>query len=239
MSRLQGPDGTGGPHIFVDDLHYPVASDADAHHLTKALRVRAGDPMTVSDGQGSWRACRYGATIALDGDIVKVAPPAYQIGVAFALVKGSKPELATQKLTELGVDRIILVAAERSVAKWDDAKVSKNLERLRRVASEASMQSRRLWLPEVSGVMTLSDLLDDSAQVGGAVALAEPGGCCFTGTERLVVVGPEGGWTPTELGLANQTVALGSTILRAETAAIVAGATLAQVRDGFVRVVDG
>ncbi len=231
-SRLSGPDGTGGPHVFVDDLANPQLSDDDRHHLAKALRTRAGDPFTVSDGAGGWRACRFGTSIEVAGDINTVEGPAYEIGVGFVLVKGARPELATQKLTELGVDRITFLHAEHSVVRWDGPKAEKNLERLRRVAREAAMQSRRVWLPHLAGVSTIDTVIGAAP----GVVMAEPGGRRFDGSERLVVVGPEGGWSERELSRAmpGSTVTLGSQILRAETAAIVAGTVLSHLRDGLV-----
>ena len=235
-SRLSGPDGSGGPHVFVDDLGSPLLSDVDHHHLAKALRTRDGDPITVSNGAGQWRACRFGPNVEPTGEILSVAEPAYEVGVAFVLVKGARPELATQKLTELGVDHITLLHGDHSVVRWEGAKVTKNIERLDRIAREASMQSRRVRLPTISGMQTIHDLVGSSA----GVAIAEPGGRNFDGSERLVVIGPEGGWSPGELALAQDAgesgrsglVSLGSQILRAETAAIVAGTLLGHLRDG-------
>lgn len=228
-SRLAGPDGSGGPHVFVEDLSVLEIADEDHHHLAKALRTRDGDPLTVSDGAGRWRACRFGPTIEPDGDIVEVAQPAYAISVAFVLVKGSRPELATQKLTELGVDHITLLHADHSVVRWDETKAARNIERLERVAREAAMQSRRVRLPTIGGVQGADEVLG-----GTGVVTAEPGGRRFDGSERTVVVGPEGGWSPRELELARSPVTLGSQILRAETAAIVAGTLLGQLRDGSI-----
>lgn len=230
-SRLPGPDGRGGPHVFVDDLESPQLSDDDHHHLAKALRTRDGDPFTASDGLGRWRACRFGSTIEPDGEVLTADAPAYEIGVAFVLVKGARPELVTQKLTELGVDRITLMHADHSVVRWDDAKAEKNLERLRRVGREAAMQSRRVRLPTVSGVQEIDGLLGLPG-----LAVAEPGGRNFDGNERLVVIGPEGGWSEREVTAAPQgdVVTLGPQILRAETAAIVAGTVLGHLRDGLI-----
>lgn len=237
-SRLPGPDGLGGPHVFVDDLSAPELSSDDRHHLAKALRTRDGDPITASDGEGRWRACRFGESVEPDGEIMMVDAAPYEVGVAFVLVKGSRPELATQKLTELGVDNIVLLHADHSVVRWDENKRERNIERLERVAREASMQSRRVRLPVVSGMSSLEDLL---AEPDG-VAVAEPGGQNFGGMERLVVVGPEGGWSRREIEASagndstegSTTVSLGSQILRAETATIVAGTLLTHLRAGSI-----
>ena len=209
-------------HVFVDDLVAPELTNDDAHHLQRVLRLRDGERVTASDGRGNWRACRIdGSGLVVDGEIESesVTMP---VAVLFALSKGDKPEIVVQKLTELGVSRIVPFVAERSVVRWDDEKSQRNVDRLRKVAREAAMQSRQVRLPIVDDVRpTLSEAID---AVGGAV-LAEPGGSPIGGSVRSVAVGPEGGFTPSELS-GRDTVALPGGILRAETAAVVAGALL-------------
>jgi 16S rRNA (uracil1498-N3)-methyltransferase len=148
------------------------------------------------------------------------------LSIAFAPVKGEKPELIVQKLTELGIDEIIpLAPTARSVVRWDTAKAEKQTGRLQRVANEAAMQSRRVWLPVVQPVTQLADLV-----LRTDVAFAEPGGVEVSAVHRTIVVGPEGGFTPDELGDSVGLVSLGESVLRAETAAIVAGALMTRCR---------
>jgi RsmE family RNA methyltransferase len=100
------------------------------------------------------------------------------------------------------------------------------------------MQARRTWLPEVDELTDLGGatgrLRAAGADGSGALALAEPGGGPLSGATRAVLVGPEGGWTPAELGAAPATVGLGASILRAETAAVTVGALLCALREGRV-----
>ena len=133
-----------------------------------------------------------------------------------------------QKLTELGVDQIRQLTAKRSVVRWDEAKATVQMERFRRVARQAAMQSRRVWLPEIDEVSAAGDVA-----AADTLAMAEPGGDPINGSVRVLLVGPEGGWTADELAL-HKTVSLGRTVLRAETAAIVAGTLLTAIRDGRV-----
>ena len=211
-------------HVFVADVDAPALRDDDRHHLSRVLRVRDGDALTVSDGRGRWRACRFGAELEPLGAVVADEQPSPALAVGFALVKGERPELVVQKLTELGIDRIVPFVAARSVVRWDDAKAARAHERLEAVAREAAMQSRRTWLPTVTPVATFADVA-----VAGA-ALCESGGAPPSLATPTLLVGPEGGWAPEELGAGLPTVALGPTVLRAETAAIAAATLLTALR---------
>ena len=217
-------------HVFVQSLNAPSLSDDDQHHLLKVLRVKSKDQITLSDGVGKWIT----ASITKDGEVratselYSVEPPKWSLCIAFAPIKGEKPELIVQKLTELGIDEIIpLAPTSRSVVRWDAAKAEKQTGRLQRVANEASMQSRRVWLPVVHPVTQLADLVSRAE-----VAFAELGGVEVTAVHRTIVVGPEGGFDPDELDGSVSRVSLGESVLRAETAAIVAGALMTRCRRG-------
>jgi 16S rRNA (uracil1498-N3)-methyltransferase len=222
------------PFVFVPDVEDPVLSDDDRHHLERVLRVRSSDAIVVCDGRGRWRSCRFGATLDPVGSAVDEPKPSPRLGVAFALTKGRRPELAVQKLTESGVDLIQPFVAERSVVRWDEARSARHHDRLVRVAREASMQCRRPFLPEVAPVVTF-----DAVATWPGVALADPTGRPPTLDHPAVLVGPEGGWSAAELERGLPRVALGPTVLRAETAAIAAGVVLAALREGLVRPADG
>src|SRR3954451_7224578 len=145
-------------HAFVVDLDGPELDDGDVHHLERVLRLRAGEAVTVSDGRGRWRACRFGAgaVLEVDGPIVSTPRPDPALTMCFALVKGERPEWVVQKLTEVGIDRIVPFVAERSVVRWDEAKAARQHARLVHVAREASMQSRRVRLPVVQAVTSFA-----------------------------------------------------------------------------------
>jgi len=215
---------------FVDDLSAPVLGEADRHHLERVLRLRAGDELTLADGVGRWCSARFGPDLETIGPTLEVPPARPAITVGFALVKGQRPELVVQKLTELGVDRIVPLRAARSVVRWDGAgKATAAVDRLRLVARAAAMQSHRPRLPEVTEVTDVATL---AAEPGAA--LAERGGARPTLDHPVVLVGPEGGWDPRERAASSTTVALGDLVLRAETAAIAAGTVLAALRHGLV-----
>lgn len=217
------------PLAFVEDLHAPELAPEDHHHLARALRLRVGDELTLADGSGRWRVARFAARPEPAGPVEGPVGALPGVTVAFAPVKGDRPEWVVQKLTELGVDRIVVLEAERSVVRWDDARAARNLERLRRTAREAAMQSRRLRLPDVDGVVPARSLL-----AAPGVAVADPGGRAPRAGDRVVAVGPEGGWSPAELGAAGERIALPGGILRAETAAVVAAAVLVGLASGLL-----
>jgi len=209
-----------GAHVLVDDVALPALDDAAVHHLFRVLRIGDGETITVTDGAGYWRSCRARAgAIEPDGDVAFVPRREAPITVAVAIPKQDRPEWLVQKLTELGVDSVVFCHAERSVVRWDADRADKHLAKLRTVAEAALQQSRGVWLPEIHGPRPARDVLP------GAAA-AEPGGRPLAVTDRVVAIGPEGGWSPTELELAAATVTLGDTVLRVETAAVAAAARL-------------
>jgi 16S rRNA (uracil1498-N3)-methyltransferase len=224
-----GPRGSARAHAFVADLDAPELDPADRHHLERVLRLRPGDELTVSDGAGGWRPCRFGPELEPTADVARDARPAPPVAVAFALVKGERPEWVVQKLTELGADRISPFAAARSVVRWEAERAARQVERLRRVAREAAGQCRRTWLPAVDEVATF----DQVAARPGAV-LADREGQPPWLAAGPVLVGPEGGWIDDELGRGLPRMALGPHVLRAETAAVAVGALLGALRSGLV-----
>jgi 16S rRNA (uracil1498-N3)-methyltransferase len=212
-------------HVLVDDVEVPELTERDHHHVARVLRVRDGEIVTVTDGRGSWRPCRMerGRLVA-DGDIERVGAPDPPITIAVAPPKGDRAEWLTQKCTEIGVDRIVVLQAERSVVRWDGERAGRHRERLRRVADEAAMQSRRVWWPEIAGPVAAGSVL-------ATIPAAEPDGRPLGAGDTALAVGPEGGWTDGELSLACDTVTLGPHVLRVETAAVVAAALLVARRE--------
>lgn len=210
-------------HVFVGDLATCALDDDDAHHLARVLRLRDGESVTCSDGAGSWRSCLWSTDgLTVEGAIVHEESPSRRLTVALSPVKGDRTDDAVQKLVEVGVDRIVILApVERSVVRWDTARAASQMQRLARVVRAASMQSRRVYMPVVEGPLALDDMLS-----GEGVALAEPDGAGLWDDVTTVVVGPEGGFSPGEMARASRRVSLGQSILRAETAAVVAGARL-------------
>lgn len=233
---LEGPGAvSAASQVFVDDLDALEISEEDEHHLDHVLRLGRGEVVIACDGTGTWRTCRYGGrsrSLEPDGPIVHEPPAARKIAVGFVPVKGERPEWVVQKLTELGVDQIALLRSARSVVQWERARETKAMERLRKISRQAAAQSRRAWLPELNGVVSLSELRESLSPE--PLALAEPGGGSPAADLAALAVGPEGGWDPSELEGAGRLVGLGQGILRAETAAVAAGFLLCALRDRIV-----
>jgi 16S rRNA (uracil1498-N3)-methyltransferase len=223
-------------HTFVSALDDDVTLDDEpGHHLSRVRRLRGGEVVTAADGKGRWRAyavvnVRPGA-LDLHAQGAPVVEPQLEprLVVAFALTKGAKPDLAVQKLTELGADGITLLSTRRSVPRWGNDRAGGAVDRLRRIAREAAAQCRRARLPDVDGVRPVTELRGRPGLVvadpaGDDVArLAPPSGGAW-----LLVVGPKGGLEPDELESlgAPARLRLGPHVLRAETAAIAGAAVL-------------
>jgi 16S rRNA (uracil1498-N3)-methyltransferase len=220
-------------HVVVADLAGDALemSQEDAHHLGSVLRLRPGEAVGATDGKGGYVACTW----AGGGRLEPVSDPAFEpaptpvLTVGFVPVKGDRPEWTVQKLTEVGVDRIVVLRAARSVVRWQGEREGAQLARLGRVARSAVMQSRRLWLPSVEA---------GSVEPGPSVGMAQMGAPPLDGSIDAVLVGPEGGWTEAELhghlAGGGTTVGLGRAVLRAETAALAAGVLMVALRDGRV-----
>ena len=120
-------------------------------------------------GEGNWARTAWrgeatleplagGAGIGGDGTVQSEQGNEPALTVAFAPVKGERPEWVVQKLTELGIDRIVPLRTERSVVRWTGERGQATVEKLRRVAREASAQCRRVWLPEVCDTISFAEL---------------------------------------------------------------------------------
>ncbi|WP_395157053.1 RsmE family RNA methyltransferase [Ilumatobacter sp.] len=220
-------------HVFVGSEELGAdgviaLSDDTQHHLSRVLRLRDGVVISVCDGAGRWRLAtvvgeRQAMRVEANGDIEIEPFPVAPLTLATAMPKGERLDWLVQKVTELGVDRLQLLDADHSVVRWKSSEVDKKLLRLKRIAESAAQQSRRTFLPEVLPPVQALEILEGAA-------VAEPGGRALTATDRMVAIGPEGGWSSKELAVARDRVTLGHNVLRTETAAV-AAATLCVVAD--------
>ncbi|HLH39679.1 MAG TPA: RsmE family RNA methyltransferase [Bryobacteraceae bacterium] len=227
--------------FFVDQIRNGRAEIAgdEAQHLTRVLRVEAGQHYEISDNRDVYLAEieTSGKRQVIFRTIEKLPPVAAQarLVLAAALVKFDHFEWMIGKATELGVDAIVPFPAARSERGLALA-ARKRLERWRRIALEASQQSRRAHLPVIEAPASFEDVLAAPADRRFALdedPKASPLLAALPQSRRpsdsiAVLIGPEGGWTDQEREcFASWTrVSLGPRILRAETAAIAALAIL-------------
>ena len=212
-----------------------------AAHLSRVLRVRVGQQFDISAEGQVRRASVFSVSdeqveFALGEPIATVEP--LRITVLLAIIKFDRIEWAIEKLTELGVAQIIPVAARRTDPHLAAA-ARKRVERWRRIALEAAEQSRRRLPPELQ-VGSFRDALATGGDCKLLLNENEPAVrvCDLLSAESEIqavalAVGPEGGWTGDEIAAfqaaAWQSVSLGPTILRAETAAVAAVASVLAV----------
>jgi 16S rRNA (uracil1498-N3)-methyltransferase len=214
-------------HVLVDtdafgDATEITVDDDTEHHLRRVLRLRDGEAVSVTDGAGRWCLATVmlaGSALRLDvSSPIMVEPmPTGPITIAAAIPKGDRLDWMVQKVTELGVDRLALLHADRSVVRWKPDRVEHQLMRLQRIADEALRQSRRVFRLRIDPPVAAADVL-------GGYVVAEPGGRVIGKGDSAVAVGPEGGWSEVELAAARDRIDLGPTVLRTETAAVAVSA---------------
>ncbi len=217
----------------------------ERHHLGTVLRLSAGTPVELSDGQGRVATgVFHGDTIALAEPPWTVARPSPRLELAQALGKGRKVDEVVRLATELGVDTIHPIAAERSVARLTGERAEKARTRWTAVARAAAEQARRAFRPDIAPLCALDRLEVDGAELliaaPAATALPDVVDDLRDAARVVLAIGPEGGWTNAELAAATaagaRLVGLGPTVLRTEHAG---GAGLAVLAAGLGRWATG
>ncbi len=228
--------------FFVNEVRGGQAElrGEEARHLSRVLRAEAGQQYEISDGQSAFLA----EIAEARGDLVvfrvlePVSSPEVPVRLTLlaSLIKFDRFEWMIEKVTELGVERILPVETARSEKGLFDAS-RKRAERWIRIAREASQQARRLRAPEILPAARFERALTESAdghylleESAAPPLLAQLPAIRQRGARIAILVGPEGGWIDAERQLAVTEgwlpVSLGPQILRAETAAAAAAAIL-------------
>ncbi len=202
--------------FFVDKITNPATLPArESRHAARVLRLAPGDRVIVFDPHEAWRgeieSTQGRVRIRLLEPLPRLELPS--VVVASAAPKGSRLDWMVEKLAELGVAEFVPVRFTRSVAEVGEAK----RRRLEKVALAAAKQSGAP-LMRISPQRRVEDLPADALLVTPGTVEPLPAGA---GT---IVVGPEGGLSPEEERLFQRRYALGKTVLRVETAAVVAAA---------------
>ncbi len=225
------------------DLDRLVLDEAETHHALGVLRLAQGDKIVVFNGQGTEAAAEVVETgkrfIQLRNlGHSKSAPLACQITLAQAVPKGKNMELIIQKATELGVAAIVPLLSERTVVHLEGGDLGKKQEKWQAIATEACKQCGQNWLPEVRNPATLKAFFNSNSRFDLMLiaslqpdarhlksVLAEHHASKGRLPEKvLILVGPEGDFSPAEISSAKSNgclpITLGPIVLRTETAAI-------------------
>ena len=214
-----------------------LLSGEEARHIAKSLRMRIGDMLTVTDGQGNDFGCQ------IDGitkDTVHLAvcyrqacesEPSCRVTIYQGVPKASKMEEIIQKCVELGASRIVPTLTRRCVSRPDEKGAGKKNQRYQKIALEAAQQSGRGIIPEIANQLTLKQAIaEDESDMkivfyeGGGAPLKSiiPPDC----KSVSIYIGPEGGFDENEVemivGAGGARATLGKRILRTQTAPVCA-----------------
>ncbi len=233
--------GSGVAHVIVDDLAVERLTHEDLHHLATVRRLKSGDRITLGDGNGKWRIAvlrpdgrsqqRNRVDIEFVSDVHVSANQEPPIVVGLCLPSLDRASWALQKMTELGVDRIHLLHSRfSSVREAGLERGGREFARLQRVIREAGMQSRSAFLPNLEPIMSIGDF----PGMYPACGICTLGGNGSLELEVAVVVGPEGGFSESELELFANKIDLGHNVLRSETAAVAVSTVLSMKRAGLL-----
>ncbi len=234
------------PRFFVEpcqiqeETHEIRVTGTDVNHIRNVLRMKQGEELWVSDGAGKEYHCQIAG---MDGEeillhILYAQEPDYelpnQIYLFQGLPKADKMELIIQKAVELGVHEIIPVETRRSVVKLDAKKAEKKTARWQQIAESAAKQSRRMYVPRVSSVLSFSEALKKAGELDIKLIPYELAqgmketrailGSIRPGQSIGIFIGPEGGFEEQEVQAASEAgaspITLGKRILRTETAGL-------------------
>ena len=233
------------PRFFIDYIpevgETAVIEGADARHVGGALRMTAGESLTLCDGCGTDYACtitvveKERVTLSVDAATPSSSEPTLAVTLYMGLPKGDKMEFIIQKAVELGVTAIVPVATARCIVKLDGKDAAKKQARWQKIAAEAAGQSGRGIIPTVETPISWKTALARFETTKTLLCYeggGQPIGQLVTPADKAVslVVGPEGGFAPAEVeavtAVGGQIATLGPRILRCETAPLAAIAVL-------------
>jgi len=218
------------------------------NHISRVLRLRVGDALTLFNGQGGEYAGSIDeirrdtvvVSILERRDVDRESP--CQLTLAQGISRGERMDWVVQKATELGVWQIAPIFTERSIVQLDEKQASRKLQHWRSIAIAACEQSGRNHVPQITQPVGLYELLEKRTSSGTALLLS-PGAplriadLASSGTQITVLIGPEGGLADVEQQAAVKAgftpVRLGPRVLRTETAAVCA-LTLLQQKFGDI-----
>lgn len=242
MSQLQrlaiAPEQRTGNHLSL--------TPNQQHYLTRVLRLRSGDRFIAIDGTGHWWLTELSSDLA-EAQILEAIAAQTELPMAITLLiampKGNGMDEIVRQGTEIGVTTIVPVISDRTLLNPSAQK----LDRWQRIAQEAAEQAERQVIPQISSPISFTTAIAHDATPETIYYIAEARGdyphllTCLTPITRssarlssiVIAIGPEGGWTESELNQAiaqgYQPVSLGQRVLRAITAPLVALSLIAAI----------
>lgn len=238
------------PRFFIDDTSNDkiIISGENARHIAKSLRMTVGEKLTLCSGDGYDCNCVINEITAdcvyaaVESRAPSYTEPNVSVTLYQCMPKGDKMELIIQKCVELGIAQIIPVMSARCISRPDNKAMAKKLMRWNKISLEAAQQSERGIIPRVQDTVNFDAALQLMKQHDLAILFYEKGGlplnelinaAISSNNGKLsigVMVGPEGGFEPSEVDKATQNginiTTLGSRILRTETAGMTAAAII-------------
>lgn len=227
------------PQLYNEEMYL---EGVNARHIGRVLRMQPGDKLQIVSDDG---VSALAQVTSIDGERVYVRcleklaeshEPRVKLVLAQGLAKGEKMDFIIQKAVEMGAYSIVPVAMEHSVVRLEGVKAAKKVERWQKIAESAAKQSKRDIIPQVQPVQTMAQMLANNScqmkiiayecedRLSLKAALREADAANIS--ELLLIIGPEGGISESELEQARSVgavpVTLGRRILRAETAGLVA-----------------
>ena len=236
--------------FFVDDAqiheHEIVIEGSDVNHIRNVLRMKTDERIRISNMSGRAYFCHITritedmVVAGIDSEDDNGTELGNRITLFQGLPKGDKMELIIQKAVELGVYKIVPVSMKNCVVKLDEKKAAKKVERWQAIAESAAKQSKRTIIPLIDRPIPYKLALEKAGKLDvtlvpyenerGMDATRQIMGQIKKGQSIGIVIGPEGGFAPEEIKLADDNdmhrISLGRRILRTETAGL---ATLAML----------
>lgn len=226
------------PRFFCEHFESnPIISGEDGRHISRSLRMKAGEQLTVCDTMGTDFNCEI-EKIENDTVYLKIldskentSEPDVKVTLFQCMPKGDKLDLVVQKAVELGVTEIVPVLSSRCVSRPDAKSILKKRQRLQKIADEAAKQSGRGILPKISDMISFKECCEKLKNYDKSIIFYELGGAPLKdivddSINYAILIGSEGGFSVDEVEKATESGAvsatLGKRILRTETAPIAA-----------------
>lgn len=212
--------------------NFIILEDSDLHHIKNVMRMNVNDKIEcVYDGKLYICGVSFDNRFEILEEVQQENINSRNVTVCVGLVKEQKMDLILQKLTELGVNRIVPVMMERSIVKLDKERFKKKKVRWQTICKEASEQSKRLDIPEITDLMSLKELNSINGDLKLVCSVREKENFinkCLQENNNcatiVFVIGPEGGISDREEDVLNsygyKSISLGNLVLRVETACI-------------------